>query len=219
MTTTRRRLIRKGIARLLLAPPGLALLFASACGGGVAVGEQADPVQFRNVVNAGSDLDYNPSTSPNQLVQDADAIVVGRVVDIQEAKQLYEDGAAERFAILEVIVERVIDGELRGDDASTVFVAMYVSQISAWSDIRASVPLDRGLFVLTDLADWNYSGRLEGFPGIAYFPRPDGLWFEDVAGKPAGVWAELADVEIRWGVEFNTLDELVATLEDAAAKE
>ena len=116
-------------------------------------------------------------------------------------------------------VEKVVHGTRLDGDSGLLNVNIYVDLLTPWDNIAASVPEARALFVMSDLLDWNPRGRLEGFPAVTYFANPDGLWFETEGGPPAGVYAEIADVERRWGEAIPTLDDFIAKLEVAAAEE
>ena len=198
-------------------------LSAVAVAGAGCGGTEGGVAAFIDAVGADSDADYDPMMSAADGVEVADLIVVGRIVGVTEGRQVDESANSgpivARFAIFQVEVEKVVHGTRLDGDSGLLNVNIYVDLLTPWDSIAGSVPDARALFVMSDLLDWNPRGRLEGFPAVTYFANPDGLWFETEGGPPAGVYAEIADVERRWGEAIPTLDDFIAKLEVAAAAE
>ena len=193
-----------------------------AVAGGACGGSEEDVAAFVDALGGASDGDYNPMMSAAEAVELADLIVVGRIVGVTEGRQVDESGrtgpVVSRFAIFQVEVEKVVHGTRLDGESDLLNVNIYVDLLTPWDSIVGSVPDGRALFVMSDLLDWNPRGRLEGFPEVTYFAHPDGLWFETEAGPPVGVYAQLTDVERRWGEAIPTLDDFIAKLEAAAAE-
>lgn len=176
-----------------------------------------DLADFRRLLAAAGDVDYEPLRSPVEAVQASDAILLGEVVGAALASEVI-DAAADRetrYVILTVAIRTVLAGVLPEPAGEVVYVALRVAGVDPAIEIEEAVPRVRTLLVLDDRSDWQPLGELKGFPEQVYAPFPDGIWFE--AGDTVeGIWVAREEVEERWGEEFGSIDELAALIEAAA---
>ncbi len=176
----------------------------------------ADLDRFRAFVSAAGEIDYEPLHDPVAAIKGADAIVLGEVVGATLAREVV-DAASDRetrYVILTVAVRTVLAGVLPEPAGEVVYVALRVAGVDPAKEIEDAVPRVATLLVLDD---WRPSGQLAGFPEQVYAPLTDGAWFE-VGDRVEGLWVARDEVEERWGEEFESIDELAALVEAAAAQ-
>jgi hypothetical protein len=203
------------IARTALLAPLLLLLGML----GVACEDDADSAssdfaRFRDLVAAAGDVDYGPLRGPVEAVGLSDAIVLGEVVDATIGTQLLDVNSEReaRYIILKVAITTVLAGTVPGGEF--VYVALRTGGVDPARELEEALPETRTLLVLED---WRPEGQLEGFPEQVYAPFTDGAWFE-VGDEVEGLWVSRDEVEDRWGESFDSIDDLAALVEAAAAQ-
>jgi hypothetical protein len=170
--------------------------------------------RFRELVTAARDADYEPLAGPVQAVGLSDAIVLGEVVDATIGTELLGANSERevRYIILKVAITTFLAGTVPGGEY--VYVALAAGGVDPARELEEALPETRTLLVLDD---WRPAGTLEGFPEQTYAPFTDGAWFE-VGDEVEGLWVDRGEVEDRWGEQFDSIDELAALVEAAAAQ-
>jgi len=167
-----------------------------------------DPAEFARLLRSTVEWDYGMVASPEELRDESDLVVVGRLVEALDGRSL---NAMTHNVTLVLDVEQVLAGEAALVKDGRVYLEWRTSAGGGVADFAAALPSSRVLVFLADRSQVDTTGASNAPEGALVFGLQSPMGFIlDSDGEVLGGYDDLTDAPAAWrGFTFDEFIEAV----------